>query len=112
MRKKGENIRLFSLREFIRWTLLYTNIRFYTNSKKSGLAVQFDNNSPSDSIRYWLQTKNGTHAMGGSGFNLRSLRVQASRRCAALFPEASERQVWRGARVGATELRDGRKRER
>lgn len=80
-----------------------TNIQisyiFYTNSKKSRLAVQFGNNSISDSIRRWLQTKNGTHAMGGSGFNLRSVRVQASRQFAALFPEASGReQVWRGGR--------------
>lgn len=37
--------------------------------------------------------------MGGSGFNLRSVKVQAFRQLAALFPEASQReQVWRRGR--------------
>lgn len=62
-------------------------MHFYINNKKSGLAVQFDNNSVSDSIRHWLQTKNETHAMDGSGFNPRNVRVQALRQCAALFPK-------------------------
>lgn len=104
-------MRPFSLREFIRWTFfiqIHKYHTFYLNRKKSRLAVQFDSKSISDSVRHWLQTKNGSHAMGWSGFNLRSVRVQASRQFAA----SGREQVWRAARVAVRELRNGQKRER
>lgn len=51
--------------------------------------------------------------MGGSGFNLRSVRVQASRQFAVLFPEASrENKCGERAWFLAGKLRDGQKRER
>lgn len=95
----------------------YTNIQisyiFYANSKKSRHAVQFGNNSISDSIRRWLQTTNGTHAMDGSGFNLGSGKAQALRQfqSSSLKPQG-ENKCEEGAGFGVKELRDGPKREK
>lgn len=99
-------MRLFSLEQFIRQSFFFYKYHTFFVQIAKNLGLLFDNNSISDSIRHRLQTKNGTHAMSASGFNLRSMRVQASRQFLVLFPEASgSEQALRGNMVCSEEAK-------
>lgn len=86
---------------------------FMPIAKISRLAVQFDNNSVSDSIRHWLQTKNGPHAMGGFGFNVRSVGIRHPGSLQPTFLKLQgENKCGEGAGEAVRELRDGQQREK